>query len=174
LLISVEDAGEGPSVMSVETIPKILLVAAAVLVTILFTSYMTVSAIDTKEIEMDMFLNRLLYSPDGISYTDSDTGRTYLGIIDPSKIDKDKLEKAISFSSDRYISAKISLYYKGSLVKEAKYQEDWFDKLSPIAKSGIGGKGGVDYSKEGFILEYYDTSGFKEGVLTIEIVRPRT
>ena len=66
-------------------VPRILfLVVVMFTVMILIRSYVA-TTIDTSELEANIFISRILYSPNSISYFDSDIGRTYQGVIDINK-----------------------------------------------------------------------------------------
>ena len=63
--------------MSIESIPKLIFISLAIISIIALTAIYNISQIQTEDLEMDVIFNRIMYSPNAISYTDINTGRTY-------------------------------------------------------------------------------------------------
>jgi hypothetical protein len=121
---------------------------------------MLVTKLDTQEAEMEIFLQRLLYSPNGISYYDQELKRFYPGVIDVSTFEQKKFEEEVEPSifygdDNRLVGAKLTLYYRDAssangrkkiVDKEVRYNKHFFDEKEILYLSGKGftqGKGGI-------------------------------
>ncbi len=158
--------------MSLESIPKFILLGLAITAIVILTSLYNINQFQTESLEMDIIFNRILYSPNSISYTDASIGRTYLGVIDPARIDESILNKALAYKREKTYSANITLIGQG-FIKNGYLQKDWYIRLYPIAKASTKGVGGADYVKKELPVSYISGEHFKKGTLVIEIVRPR-
>lgn len=174
-----EEAGEGTEIRIIEKIPEVIYISIVFLVVFLITAFYTINNLESKDIEMDVFYNRLMYSSNAISYHDNTIGRTYIGIIDINKLNSENIEKAIRYPDNRTIAAEINLYKANNEQITVFYQEEWYKNYAPLGKSGKKGIGGVDYFKKETQISYIeeDENGnkqIKKGLLRIEIVRPRS
>lgn len=158
--------------MSIESIPKLIFISLAIISIIALTAIYNISQIQTEDLEMDVIFNRIMYSPNAISYTDINTGRTYLGIIDPARIEDSILDKAIVYPKERSYSANITLLGSG-ITKTGYLQKDWFVRFAPLGRSGIQGEGGIDYFKKEIPITYVSGEDFLRGKLIIEVAKPR-
>lgn len=166
---SISEAGDSNEIRLLEKIPDILFLGVAVLVIVFFSSYFVVNSLQTGNIEMELFYNRLLYSSNTISYHDSDIGRTYLGVIDPVKVNDSNLESSMNYSGNSRFAAKIQLN-----DRTAYYYKSRFENLAPLARAGIGGAGGADYLHRTFNVGYIKDGELKKGILSIEIIKARS
>ncbi|MBI2128623.1 hypothetical protein HYU07_00140 [Candidatus Woesearchaeota archaeon] len=92
---------------------------------------------ETTDLRIALFANRILYSPDGITYNSPETDRSYPGIIDLQKFDSAALEKAIFYNDekgDAVIAAKLRLLdEKGKEIKSLIYNEKTYNNIQPIS-----------------------------------------
>ena len=160
-------------------IPRIIfLVVLMFAIMILIRSFVT-TIVESSELEANLFANRVLYSPNGISYADSDTHRIYPGIIDSaqlkSKIDGKLLDKSINYGKKNLeIGAKFSLSYAGDKV-DFFYNEDFFKEQFKIADSGFTkGPGGAKAYTKKYNVRVLKDNGIYNGLITMNIVIPNS
>lgn len=160
-----------------------------VLITILIiviVVQMVVNAKPSSNLEADVFVSNLLYSTNGISYIDPNTGEL-LPIIDSSKLDYVGKEE-ISYLDDNfkygtfnsYIAAKIDLInYEGNLFKQEIYNKHssigqynyGYDVWANLDSKLFGGASSTIYYYE-FPVSYIEDNEIKKGTLKIEVVLP--
>lgn len=121
-----------------------------------------INADDTKSL---IFVKRLLYSPNSISYTSPITGRVYPGTIDPEKFNSDILKEAFNFSKND-IAAKIELTDLETDETIAAYiNKKWYDRWEPLTKFERYTK----TIKQRHVL-INDNGKLKKGLLRIDVV----
>lgn len=94
--------------------------------------------------EMDLFVEHLMYSQDGLSYYDAETARLYPGIIDyddvssPENMQK-KLDKAFYYGSKPLMSAKFEWIIGEEIqnpeiksLKEFYYNKQYYEEWGPL------------------------------------------
>ena len=86
-----------------------MLLVAGILVLLTLIHMYVITQIDTKEAEAAILINRILFSPNGISYFDEEISRTYPGIIDLEKFDDSILEQSINLPENRIVAARLIL-----------------------------------------------------------------
>jgi hypothetical protein len=126
---------------------------------------MVSDALDTYDTEFYIMNSKLLYSPDVFAYTSMETGRTYPGIIDPSKFNEATLNQTIS----RGIPARLTLRdSQGTMISQIYNDKERYDILEPL----VFAKQYDLLNKTQYVL-IKDDSGLKPGMLTIEMVVTR-
>ncbi|MBS3101013.1 hypothetical protein J4204_02685 [Candidatus Woesearchaeota archaeon] len=164
-------------------VPRILfLVVVMFTVMILIRSYVA-TTIDTSELEANIFISRILYSPNSISYFDSDIGRTYQGVIDINKFKSQTADKFLERSvyygdNNKEIGAKFLLRDLSSNENNEVtiyYNEDFFREQKKLADSGFtrGPGGARGYSKKYDVIISKDNI-LNRGVLAIDVVVPNS
>lgn len=153
-------------------IVRIFFITACVLsVTILVRMYI-VDKIDIRDAESRIIANRIVFSPNAISYYDEKLERLYPGIIDAEKLKDNVLDSALTVEKGR-ISAKVTLYNdKGNKIKEAFAKKDQYETWYPLAqyaKYGVTGPGGAQEFIEKRAVLYIPS---KENTPSIEFVNP--
>ena len=164
-------------------VPRILfLVVVMFTVMILIRSYVA-TTIDTSELEANIFISRILYSPNSISYFDSDIGRTYQGVIDINKFKSQTADKFLERSvyygdNNKEIGAKFLLRDLSSNENNEVtiyYNEDFFREQEKIAGSGFTeGPGGAKLYVKNYNIIVQKGSVLTNGVLTMSIVIPNS
>lgn len=162
-------------------VPRIIfLVIIMFAIMILIRSYIT-TTIDISELEANVFINRILYSPTGISYFDSNIDRTYPGIIEfdkfKSQITEKFLEKSVYYGKkNTEVGAKFILKDL-SEDKEITvfYNEDFFKEQKKLVDAGFtqGPGGARDYTKKYDVL-ILKNNVLHKGILTIEVTIPNS
>ena len=151
-----------------------------IIIAIIFISIMRafiVKSLNTAEIEKDILVNRVIYSPSGLSCFDSKTGRFIPGIIDVNNMDSKRIDYSIDYKNNMYIAAKVTLLDKQEGNKEIKsfiYNKLWYDRFLPRAFAR--GPGSVLKYEEHIPVLYTETGDCfdtKKGELDIIILVPR-
>ena len=134
--------------------------------------------LDTAEIEAGLFMNYLLYSPNGLSYRDTYISRIYPGTIDPKNLNSTRLEKAADFGQpNNMVAANITLFdiEKKNVIAQALYNEKGYGDWFPIAFTTFFGRGSVlKAENETYVIYVDENNNTKSGVLKTEILVPRT
>ncbi|MFC2135447.1 hypothetical protein ACFLTH_12610 [Bacteroidota bacterium] len=164
------DSDDNTTKKTILMFPKFIFVAAIILVLIFFAYMFLFKNIKTDTIERQVFIERLLYSRNGLAYYDEEIGRTYLGMIDLKKYDSEHLEKGINYSSNYFLAAKITLQGKESIY----YHEELYKKMLPLARAGVKGPGGADYWSKENKVSFTEEGILKTRILRIETIRTRS
>jgi len=162
-------------------IPRLMfLVVIMFAVMVLIRSYVT-TTIDVSELQANVFINRILYSPTSISYFDAEIGRLYPGIIDFGKFQlhiNDKfLEKTIYYGEkNEEIGAKFALMDLNEGIElTAFYNEDFFKEQKKFVDLGwTDGPGGVKGYNKKYDVLILKNNALHRGNLTIEVVIPNS
>jgi len=164
-----DDASEGESKWILEFIPKLIFLGIAITVIVVFTSLLIVNNVNTSNLEMEVFFNKLMYSSGGISYHDVDTGRIYMGVIDPSKLDHNYLIQSLPYEGKRF-AAKITVYHQSVYYPN----ESSYLNLKPF--TALDGPSGADTLDRKFTSAYVNENGqvVDNTPVEIEIMRSRT
>jgi len=81
-----------------------------------------------------ILINRILYSPTSIAFTDPNTGRVYPDIIDLAKFNEKVLNSSIN-TDKNLIAAKLELKnLDTNEVTETYLNKKWFDRWDPLIK----------------------------------------
>ena len=106
---------------------------------LLFTLYLFASSqiktnIDVKGIKTTIFVNRLLYSPNSISYRDPVTDRVYPGVINTDNFNENTLNKAFNYDKNP-VAARLELKnLETNETIEAYLNKEWYDRWEPLTK----------------------------------------
>jgi len=147
------------------SILRILFIALLFYIIYLFAYSQIKINIDIEDTKSLIFVKRLLYSPNSISYTDPITGRTYPGIIDLERFDPTIPEKAFNFSKNN-LAAKIELTnLENNEKKEIYLNKKWYDRWEPLTKFEQYKK----TIKQRYVL-INDKGKLKKGLLRIDVV----
>ncbi|MDO8740220.1 MAG: hypothetical protein Q7J54_01455 [Candidatus Woesearchaeota archaeon] len=128
---------------------------------------------ETTDLRIALLANRILYSPDGITYNSPETDRAYPGIVDLQKFDSAHLETAIYYDDEdtdekgnAIIAAKIRLLdEKDKEIKSLIYNEKTYNNIQPISFAS-------GYRREFriFYVLIYDNGKFTPAKLEMDIV----
>ncbi|HSU73178.1 MAG TPA: hypothetical protein VLJ21_05005 [Candidatus Binatia bacterium] len=125
---------------------------------------------DLFSFQAGLLAERLLYSPDGLAYHDTGTGRSYPGIIDAAVLADPKIEarllRTITYEQP-LIGAKITV---GKTV--IYYQRDYYEKYIPFA--GKQGAGSARTESLSFLLLLHDQDADKPVQVTVEVIQVRS
>ena len=146
-------------------IPQLIFLIAVLFAFVILVKTLIVTHVDVRGIDASIFAERLLFSPNGISYFDGSIERVYPGIIDLEEFrqindDPDfKLDRIlVNYGSDNPImAAKLTLAQAGggSIVKY--YNKIWYDrwkqKVLPSVREGPASIGSFDKRRNVLIKE---------------------
>jgi hypothetical protein len=154
-----------------EQIPKIILTILVLLGIIALINYYVNVGVNVESVEREVLFNRLIYSPNSIMYTDNVTGRGYPGIIDYDNFTNETLDRAITYTYEKHIAAKLELYdLQKQLIQTAYLNGIWFSRLEPLARNHIA-KSAEIYQRTIPII--YRKDGIDSpGFLTVEVLIP--
>ena len=144
-LTSMLSGKRGEAEEMVEQIPYIILTILVLVGVYALMSYASNPKIELHELQAEVFAYRTLYAPNSISYNNTITGRVYPGIIDDAKFTSATLDASMKYDYERQVSAKleISLSDDPVVIRTAYYNQQWYERLEPIARNRIGGSGGA-------------------------------
>lgn len=159
--------GDGDEGMkTIAAIHKMIFLAIVTLLIIFFAYFVTLTDINTEDTEINLFINRIIYSVNSLAYYDEDIDRSYLGRIDITKLNSTNLESTIDYSSDKQIAAKLTLRGKDPVY----YNENLYKRLEPIAQSNLKRATNVEYKSREFWVSYVENNQLKSSPIKIEVV----
>lgn len=151
-------------------IPRILFLAIAIFSIVFLVRSYIVNSLDVKDVQAEVFMNRILYSPDGISYFDSDLQRIIPGTIDVTKFTDDTLNKLMDYKDDSFIAAKLELSDAANKkIAMASYNGKTFERWLPLR--GETGPGGVKSTIRTYYVNYVQNKMTNQGILKIEMLQ---
>ena len=159
-------------------IPRIIFLVFVMFAVIILIRSFIVEKVDVAELEANIFANRLLYSPNSISFTDHDTGRVYPGIIDSNKfkagIAEQQLAKSIYYgNSNRVVGAKIALKNMDNSEENVVfYNKEFYDEKKILVDSRLteGPGGARSYMKKLNVLNLDQEGSLHKAVMNIDII----
>lgn len=144
------------------------LVIFALVTLAMLVNYSVSYHVDTTQLRVNLFVTRVIYSNNGISYTDQ-TGRIYPGTIDPERLSIAILNNYLDYKNNRLISANITLYTDdGAKVKSVMYNKEMYSLWQPLVFTN-------DYFERN-INRYVlikDKQRLVPGKLVVDVVTPR-
>jgi len=157
-----------------EHFPKILLTIAVMAGIFLLVGYYTSLTINIKPVEVEVLFNRIMYSPNSIMYMDNVTGRVHPGIINLDNFTDETLDRAINYSYERHLAAKLDLYGsdRRKLVSTTYLNKVLYERLEPLAVSGQKGAGSADIKTRANPVIYRKDGVNYPGFLKISIIIP--
>ena len=133
------------------------------------------STSNTKEIQAEAFVYHILYSPQGISYTNEVIQRTYPGKIDEKKFSQEFMDSTVKANDNKMLSARITIRKaddKSPVV--IIYNKEWFDKWFPLAETNLPGPGGATSITKTLPVIIKNNEKETQGMLTIDVVMPNS
>jgi hypothetical protein len=150
------------------TIIRIFLLTAVFLSVVGFVAIFMSINLETRPVEAYVMMNRLLYSPNAITYVDPVTMQPYPGIIDESKFVAAN-DLGIYINKD-IIAARLNLTKENAESKEIFYNEKYFKMLIPVA--GKSGPGASSAYTENFNVKIKKSGSdeLENGILAITVI----
>lgn len=123
-------------------IPRIIFI-----IIVLASIYLLINAyikteVNTFDAESNLFVQRLLYSKNGVSYKDKDTGQVYPGIIEISRCPDftEALAQSIHYYDSGHLAAKVTITnMRQEEICSFYYNRERFDQLTVLSKFSGGG-----------------------------------
>ena len=126
----------------------------------------------SEQAEREILLQRILFSPNGISYYNPLTGAVEAGTIYLKTFDNNVLDKPIHYDRN-YLAARMDLNdFETGKPYVAYYNKNFYQEK--IVLKGLKGRGGVDTLERNFYVLIKDGDEIHQGNLTFEVVMPRT
>jgi len=150
---------------------RFIFIIIALLAVWLLVNYMVITKLDSDYVEAEVMFNRLMYSPNGFTYTDPLTHRAIPGVIDLEKFTSENIDKSIKFGKPR-AAARLVLYRDGAEMKNASLNGQWLRRWSP--RIGFAGPGASVLLEKEFPVVYKDGEEFKTGLLKVNVVVPKS
>ena len=158
-------------------IPKFIYLLVAFLSVVFLLRLLIVINIDSSEAEARILNNRVMYSPNVISYLDSDTNRAYPGIIDIDKYRKlenipiNEIDrKTITYGEEnKIIASKLVLKdIETSKEETVFYNKENYEFWEPRILSTVeGGSGSVKSFEEQRYVLIKESDKISRGILKI-------
>ncbi|MBS3104687.1 hypothetical protein J4234_00350 [Candidatus Woesearchaeota archaeon] len=140
-----------------------------------------VEKIDLFEIESKLLNYRIAFS-DKISYVDSDTGRTYVGIIDLAKFTSDDFAKNLlnsiyygkinSEASAKIVLKDLDANQGYDVFYEKFYNKELYDEKKVLVEAKLTGAGAAKRLDTSFYVLIKDKDYFRRGMLNVEAILP--
>ncbi len=154
------------------TIPRLLFLIIVLFSVVFLIRQFVVNNLNIQDVQAEVFVNKVLYSPNGILFYDNSLQRTVSGIIDPSKLNPEILDLLMDYKTQNFIAANITLFdTNNNIVSSAAYNKESYLNWNPIAQSLLKGSGGVKRTSKTILVNYIDTK-LHQGYLKFEVLIP--
>jgi len=117
-------------------IPRLIFLAIMVMIIIVMVEGFKNDQVDTSQVEIEVMTQRLLFSPNAISYCDE---RCYPGIIDINLFENQeafnkRMSKAFN-SSDSRVAFRLKIQDGNILVRDVTYNQDAYNTWYQLSKA---------------------------------------
>lgn len=155
---------------------RLLFTIGVVFSVVILTNLMINTRLDVNDIQAEVLVNGLIYSPGGIGYLDPISGRVYPEIVDLEQVNSEQLDREFYYPNNNLITAKIDFYKQGIQTpqKTVYFNEEWYQNWEPLLiYQNVPGLGGVtEYNKELPIILQIDGER-RLGYVNFQIIQPR-
>ena len=160
-------------------IPKSVYLAIAFLSVVFLLRLLIITNIDTSQTEAKVLTYRIYYSPNILTYIDSDTGRAYPGMIDLQKFQRletsanDMDIRTMTYGAEnRLIAAKLILKNLETNSEDIVfYNKDKYEYWEPRVLSTVeGGSGSVKSFTEQKYALIKNADKTQKGILKINVI----
>jgi hypothetical protein len=158
------------------TIITLLIVLFSLTAFIILIGYFTNSRFSINDIQAEVLINGLLYSPGGVTYTDPISGRMYSGQVKIEQITNERLDEEFFYPENRLMAAKITIKRQnGEQIKEVYFNQEQYENWEPlIRRMNIPGLGGVtEYKRELPIIIRQNDETPILGKAAFQVIQPR-
>jgi len=158
---------------------RIAFMVVALIAFFLMINFYVSTKIDVQNLQAQALLNRILYS-DAVMYSNPQTARVYVGIVDMAKFNDASLDASISYGNfTRHVSAKLKLLKKlpeipgGDLfIADAYLNRHEFEIQKP--RLSPSGKGAATMYITKYPVTYLKDGIYDYGTLVVEIIIPNS
>jgi len=160
-------------------IPQIIFLIAVLFAFVVLIKVFIITQIDVRQVDANIFINRVLLSKGAISHYDGRIGRIYPGVVslerfqEISSANPNALDgEIISYGTDNPIlAAKMTLRREGYADIIAYYNKEKFDRWEPKVLSGVeGGPGSVKAFERQMYVLVKDGDTLSRGMLDFFII----
>jgi len=124
----------------VSYIIKLLFLIVLVATTYFLVHTYVSQEVDSFSAETSLFVTGLLYSKEGLSVVDKNTGQVMPGVIDLNKISSLNLDESLKISDSRHLAARMVVQdLGGNTLATIYYNKLWFDRYIQLSSfQGLG------------------------------------
>ncbi len=152
-------------------IPRIIFLIIVLFSVIFLVRSYVVDNLNVQDVQAEVFVNKILYSPNGILYYDEDLKITVPGKINPSLLTNERLDALMNYRDESFIAGRLILFDKqNKKVVSAFYNEKTYNRWVPLI--GQPGKGGIKEITKSVIVTFIEEEKPKQGFLRFEVLLP--
>jgi len=157
-----------------QAIPRFLFLIVLLFSIIFLVRAFVVDNLNVQSIQAEVFVNKILYSPNSISHNDKELGILIPGLIDPSKIKDETLDNFMDYKDESFIAGKVQLFDANNVeVKSAIYNKKTYERWLPLAQFGKKGIGGVKRIGKSVFVNYIGSDkNILPGTLKFDVLLP--
>ena len=154
-----------------QTIPRLIFLIVVLFSVIFLVRGYVVDNLNVQDTQAEVFINRIIYSENGISYYDEELKMTTPGIINPKLITNQNLDNLMDYKDDSFIAGRVILLdIKNIEIASAIYNEKTYNRWTPLI--GQKGIGGVTEFKRSIAVTFIDGVKIRQGILKFEVLLP--
>lgn len=156
-------------------IPRILFLVVVLMSCVILIRFFIINEFDTRELQTDLLVNGLLYSPGGAGWYDAETGRTFPEVIDLQQFSDRDFDHALFFPGNNFITARIEVFSQDFIVLgTGYYNRQWYQNWEPLVTLNIPGLGGiVKIERQYPIILRQPTGEFSNGFVRFTVLQPK-
>jgi len=151
---------------------RLFLVSLAILLPIALIESHSAITINTKSLETELLIQRLLFSPSGLGYFDTILQQAPIGVIDLSKLEAASKNPSYLNTLAQYpnphFGAKITI---GSLT--SYYHKPLYDDYSILSQTRLPGRGGADRFETTIPVLLRTPQSDTPATAHVEVITPR-
>jgi hypothetical protein len=160
-------------------IPRIIFLVIMLIVCVILINMFLNNKFDILDVQSEVVINGLIYSPGGIGYTDPLTGRVYPEIVDLEQLDSARLDSAFYYPDNRMLTARVAIEKNikpGETLKIVYLNKEWYDNWKPLlALKHLPGIGGVTDNNKVLPIIIRDESGeLKMAYVYFRVIQPKS
>lgn len=154
-----------------QTIPRLIFLIVVLFSVIFLVRSYVIDNLNVQDVQAEVFINRIIYSENGISYYDEEIKTITPGVINPGLITNENLDKLMDYKDDSFIAGKVILLdIKNNKIASAVYNEKTYNRWTPqIVPVGMGG---INEFKKTIAVTFIDEDKIRQGILKFEVLLP--
>jgi hypothetical protein len=164
----------GQAFTLINFIPRIIFLAIVGFSIVFLVRSYVVDHLNVQEVQAEVFMHRIMYSPQGIIYFDPELSTAVPGIVDISKVKSNRLDALMNYSDKSFIAGKIEVIdaITGKTVATATYNNQTYFRWLPVAQVKLPGPGGIKQIVRSTYVLYQANNALTQGILKIEVLLP--
>lgn len=151
-------------------IRRLIYLIFVVLTIVWVAKYFIFVNVDVSEAEANILINRFVYSPHCIAYTNNDIFRAYPGVVDLQRFNQDVLDRCVYYGNQNdYAAAKLVLHMldTGEDI-QVLYNDFGYRVWLPL----VGISNGPELFKDSKYMLVMDNGNLRRAVLDTEVIIP--